>query len=84
MFRKTFEAPGTFDAWHAARKWLEESGYSCSDTSAMHPVAVLKGDWLIAKWKNLTHKEIEALDGRVYGDFRNGPVTVELKIAPAA
>lgn len=48
----------------------------------MHPVAVLKGDWSIAKWKNLSKKEIDVLDGRVYGDFRNGPVTVELKVAP--
>ncbi|MDY7565825.1 hypothetical protein QN400_10690 [Pseudomonas sp. RTC3] len=84
MFRKTFEAPGTFDAWKAARKWLEENGYSCSDTSAMHPVAVLKGDWLIAKWKNLTKKEIAQLDGMVDGNFRDGPVTVTLKVEPAA
>jgi len=83
MFQKTFEAPGTFDAWHAARHWLEERGYSCSHTSAMHPVAVLKGDWQIAKWKNLTRKEIAALDGKVDGNFRDGPVTVTLKVAPA-
>ena len=50
----------------------------------MHPVAVLKGDWLIAKWKNLTKKEIAQLDGMVDGNFRDGPVTVTLKVEPAA
>ncbi|MHC8380694.1 hypothetical protein [Pseudomonas sp. LB3P14] len=50
----------------------------------MHLVAVLQGDWPIAKWKNLTRKEIAALDGKVDGNFRDGPVTVPLKFAPTA
>lgn len=82
MFTKTFTEQGTFNALHAAEKWLTENGYSYGPTSCMHPVPVLKGDWSIAKWKNLTKKEIAQLDGRIDGNEREGPVTVYLKEAP--
>jgi len=82
MFTKTFTEQGTFNALHTAEKWLTENGYSYGATSCMHPVPVLKGDWLIAKWKNLTKKEIAQLDGRIDGNWREGPVTVYLKEAP--
>jgi len=48
----------------------------------MHPVPVLKDDFIIAKWKNLTKKEVAQLDGKIDGDYRRGPATVTLKIAP--
>lgn len=79
---KTFSEPGTFKALYAAEKWLTENGYSYGPGSAMHPVPVLKGDFIIAKWKNLTHKEIAQLDGKITGDFRDGPVRVTLKTEP--
>ncbi|WP_426113482.1 hypothetical protein [Pseudomonas sp. DSP3-2-2] len=47
--------------------------------TGLDPVPVLKGDFIIAKWKNLTRKEIAQLDGKIDGNFREGPVTVTLK-----
>ncbi|KQQ60100.1 hypothetical protein ASF84_05155 [Pseudomonas sp. Leaf127] len=82
MFKKKFDQQGTFAALYAAQKWLTANGYSYSSTCAMHPVAILKGDYLIAKWRNLTEKEIQALDGRMDGDFRDGPVWVVLDQTP--
>ncbi|WP_426113486.1 hypothetical protein [Pseudomonas sp. DSP3-2-2] len=82
MFTKTFTEPGTFQALYAAQKWLDENGYSYGPGSAMHPVPVLKGDFIIAKWKNLTRKEIAQLDGKIDGNFREGPVTVTLNVEP--
>ena len=83
-FTKTFTEPGTFQALYAAEKWLDENGYSYGPGSAMHPTPVLKGDFMIAKWKNLTRKEIAQLDGKIDGNFREGPVTVTLKAEPQA
>jgi len=83
-FTKTFTEPGTFQALYAAQKWLDENGYSYGPGSAMHPMPVLKGDFIIAKWKNLTRKEIVQLDGKIDGSFREGPVTVTLKAEPQA
>ena len=83
-FQKTFEQKGTFVAWHAACQWLRDNGYSYSSTCAVGPVAVLKGDYCIAKWRNLTRKEHSELDGTVDGNFREGPLTLRLKAAPAS
>lgn len=83
MFKKTFEEKGDFKAWHACKQWLTENGYSYGSTSCRAPgVGVLKGDYCIAKMHNLTKDEIRQLDGLVAGDFRNGPVTLGLKVAP--
>ncbi len=81
-FQKTFDQKGTFVAWHAACKWLRENGYSYGATCVASPVGVLKGDYCIAKWRNLTPKERSQLDGTVIGDFREGPLTLRLKSAP--
>lgn len=83
-FKKVFDQAGTFQALDACRRWLDENGYSYGSSSAMHPIPVLKGDWCIAKWRNLTKAEIKALDGSVTGEIREGPVTLYLKQAPEA
>ncbi|MGF6281893.1 hypothetical protein ABH908_000074 [Pseudomonas frederiksbergensis] len=82
-FNKTFTGDAPFQAMHACSDWLEERGYSRGSTCVLHPTGVLFGDWDIAKWKNLTKREIAALDGHITGDTRNGPVTLHLKKAPA-
>ena len=81
-FTKTFSEPGMFKALDAAEKWLTENGYSYGPGSAMDPVPVLQGDFITAKWKNLTIKEVAQLDGKIVGNYREGPVTVTLKAAP--
>lgn len=82
MFTKTFNEAGTFQALCAAEAWLAANGYSCGSTRRDMPSGILKGDFVIAKWKNLTTKEIEQLDGHLQGDKREGPITITLKEAP--
>jgi hypothetical protein len=82
MFTKTFNETGTFQALYAAKAWLAANGYSCGTTCRDMPCGILKGDFVIAKWKNLTKKESEQLDGRLEGDMREGPITITLKEAP--
>jgi hypothetical protein len=84
MFTKTFSNEGTFQALYAAQDWLQSNGYSYGSLCREMPVGILKGDWAIAKWKNLTKKEISELDGHFDGDKREGPITILLKAAPAA
>ncbi|ELI8400329.1 TPA: hypothetical protein ACQWNA_003802 [Yersinia enterocolitica] len=82
-FQLKFEQKGDFQAWYACQAWLNDRGYSYGPTSARAPgVGVLKGDFCIAKMHNLTKQEIKQLDGRVDGDFREGPVTLRLKVEP--
>lgn len=82
-FQKTFTGDAPFEAMNACRKWLEERGYSYGSTCVMNPTGVLKGDFDIAKWRNLTRKEIAELDGQIIGNTRQGPVTLVLKSAPS-
>jgi hypothetical protein len=82
MFTKTFSEPGTFNALSSAQSWLTDNGYSFGPSSAMKPIPILKGDFVIAKWKNLTKGEIAGLDGKLDGNMREGPMTVTLKSAP--
>jgi hypothetical protein len=84
MFTKTFSNEGTFQALYAAQDWLQANGYSYGSLCREMPVGILKGDWAIAKWKNLTKKEIGELDGQFDGDKREGPITITLKQASAA
>ncbi len=73
----TFDQKGDFSAIGAARNWCQENGYSCGSMCRNLPIGLLKGDWVIAKWRNLTKKEISQLNGRITSaDFREGPVSV--------
>lgn len=82
QFEKKFEQVGTFAAYHAACRWLEENGYSHGSTSVDGPVGILKGDFHISKWRNMTPKERSQLDGTLSGEMREGPVVIRLKVAP--
>ena len=78
LFEKTFDGDGTtFSAKFAAEKWLSENGYSVGPSCVMHDQGILKGDFVIAKWKNLTPLEIRQLDGRLISG-REGPAKVIL------
>lgn len=83
MTEKIFNQTGDFAALHAARAWVENQGYSCGSLCRDMPIGLLKGEWTIAKWKNLTANERKQLDGQMTSsDFRNGPVIVTLKELP--
>ncbi len=75
---KTFHDEGDFAAQAAAKEWLRENGYSVSIMQAGSPRGIMRGDVLIAKWRNLSPRERATLDGQMTGDMRNGPVTIEI------
>ena len=80
MIEITFDQIGDFTAVGAARDWLSEHGYSYGSMCMDMPIGILKGEWSIAKWRNLTGKEREQLDGQLTSkDFREGPVVLRLK-----
>lgn len=78
--RIEFNQTGTFQSMYAAEAWCRENGISVGQSSATRPSGLLfrKFDW-IAKWHNLTPKERADLHGTMSGDFREGPVVINLK-----
>ena len=77
----TFTQEGEFAAYNAAEKWCEENGYSCGSMQRDAPIGLLKGNWQIAKWRNLNADEIKQLDGTMscINSFREAPVRIVLK-----
>jgi hypothetical protein len=68
-----FYAPGTFESLNKAHTWLHENGFSYGSLCMDQPVGILHGDFLIAKWKNLSSDDIQALHGVLLSeDFREG------------
>lgn len=79
--KKVFEVPGTFESLHAAQSWLEKQGFSYGSLCRDMPVGIMKGDWAISKWKNLSSEQRKMLHGKMTSDdFREGPVTVNITI----
>ena len=77
--KKTFNNPETFKAYYAAQKYAEKQGYSVGQMCGKNPIALKKGNWNIAKWKNLAPLEKLDIDGHITSvDFRKGPVDVEM------
>lgn len=76
---KTFSEKGDFKAVYAAENWLKENGYSVGIMQAGSPRGILKGYFMISKWRNLSTEEQDHLDGTMDGDMRNGPVTITIK-----
>ena len=66
-----------FAAVNAAEKWLRENGYSVGVMQAHSPRGIIKGDVIIAKWRNLSSKDRAELDGEMIGG-RGGPVTIKI------
>lgn len=79
MSRHIFSSPDTFGALYAAQKWCKENGYSYGSTCRTGYVGIMHGDVLIAKWHNLTQRERSECDGIMSGNFRDGPVIIEIK-----
>jgi len=81
---KTFHEQGDFAAAGAAEQWLHENGYSVGSSQRGSPRGIMRGDVLIAKWRNLSSRERAALDGQMTGDMRAGPVVIEIFYLGAA
>lgn len=77
-----FDQKGTFKALDAACQWCRDNGVSFGSSSATGPTGLLRGDYVIAKWHNLSKVEREQLDGTMSGDFREGPVVIRLRDVP--
>lgn len=74
----TFTETGEWQALNAAAKWCADRGISVGRHQAHAPRGLLRGDFNIQKWRNLSLHNRGCLDGVMIGDFRNGPVTVRL------
>lgn len=74
-----FNEKGDFAAYNAAEKWLTEHGYSVGSMQREAPVGFKKGNFSIAKWRNLDDEDKALLDGVIEGeDKRGGPITVTI------
>lgn len=78
MERVIFEQAGEFAAVNAAEAWCRERGISVGAMERGQPRGLFYGDFAIAKWHNLNRADRAALDGRMTGDMRHGPVVIEI------
>lgn len=82
MFAKTFENTGhDHSGLDAARAWLRDHGFSYGSLQGPAPVGILRGEYEIAKWRNLTARERRELHGTIEPGplgFRAGPAIVKL------
>lgn len=77
----TFVANEEFKALRMAEEWCKRSGYSIGSLQADAPTGLLRGDVAISKWRNMTQKQREALDGTISAPgrtYRTGPVYVRI------
>jgi len=78
MAKKIFENKGTFEALHAAEKWLTDHDYSYGPTQVCAPQAIFRGDCYVSKWRNLSAKDKTEMVGTITGECREGPIIVNL------
>lgn len=82
--RKVFDQPGDFAAAKAAEQFLKDCGFSIGRRQRGQPSGIMFGDFDIQKWRNLRKWHRLELHGVATGDFRNGPVIIEIyDTAPA-
>lgn len=76
---KTFDSAETFHAYDQAEEYCKSLGLSVGHMCSPMPTGVKKGDFDIAKWKNLDNKDKREMDGVIVAEsFRDGPVSVYL------
>ncbi len=81
-FGIVFYAMGTWAALREAEAFLKGAGFSIGSGQRGAPTAVMFGDYLVSKWKNLNHDERRETHATLTGDNREGPLT--LRLLPAA
>lgn len=82
-FQKIFKGDGsTFGATYEAEAWLRDNGYSYGSSCVCSPQGVLKGDYCISKWRNLSMKERSEMDGLLHAG-RDQDARLVLKQGPA-
>lgn len=84
-FEFTFTAEGDWKAKDLAEQFLRERGFAYGPTQGHDPRAIMFGDYLVSKWRNLTRADIAANHGVMLGVLRTGPITVVIySTAPEA
>lgn len=77
--RRVFTGTKPFEAMFIAERWCAARGISVGAACRNEPRGLMRGEFDIAKWKNLTPHEREAMDGTMRSnDFRHGPVIVSV------
>ncbi len=77
--RMVFESSGAdFSACRAAEQWCEQNGISVGGMQGGAPRGLLRGEFDISKWRNLSTRDRAALHGQMMGSMRDGPVVVEM------
>lgn len=74
-----FNSELAFGAYTKACEFARSIGMSVGALQASGPTALVRGDALVAKWRNLSSDERARIDGVIVGDKRNGPVTVHYR-----
>lgn len=77
----TFTDAGDFKAWDAAVRHVEAVKCSIAPMQKDAAAGVMYGDFAVQKWRNLGPTHRSTLHALVFGDYRNGPLT--LRILPA-
>lgn len=78
--KRVFDAPGcNFEACHEAEEWCEERGIAVGAMEREKPRGLMHEPCWLGKWSQLSDLVRQKLHGRMTGDMRHGPVTVELK-----
>ena len=78
MEQKVFNADGDFGAYYAACEWLKQNGFSYGSMQRDDPMGIMRGDWDIAKWRNLSASDKNSPDGQMLF-ARGGKCTVSIK-----
>lgn len=79
IMEQKFRVAGTFQSYYAACHFVKDMGYSYGSMCRDMPIGLLKGDYDISKWRNLTVEKIKQLDGvMTSSDFREGEVIVKI------
>jgi len=75
--RIEFSDKGTWRALRSAESYVSKLGYEYGSLCYPMPLAFMMDRYnLPEKWKNMTAKERNNVDGVIIGDYREGPVSV--------
>lgn len=76
---KTFSAKGDFEAMTEMEHFLRTAGFSIGTNQRGDPRGIMFGlQYDIQKWRNLSKRDRDMLDGIATGNQREGPITVRL------
>jgi len=77
---QTFTGTQDFEAYRNAESYCYDNGYSVGSMCAPQPTAIKKGNYDIAKWRNLSQTDKNNIDGTITtdSDYRNGTITVTI------